>query len=119
MPSSRGAIPVFGRTTWLPPSGRRCEDAPRDRTARGAGARAARGIALLARAASVVLGLLIGGLAGSRGGWIDSLLMRLADVVAVLPAIYLVVILRAALPLVLSAGVKIAILVALLSIVGT
>jgi peptide/nickel transport system permease protein len=82
------------------------------------GARVSLGIALVASVASVALGLLVGGLAGARGGWIDAVLMRLADVVAVLPAIYLVVTLRSALPLVLPAGATIAILVVLLSIVG-
>lgn len=82
------------------------------------GARASLGIALVASAASVALGLLVGGLAGARGGWIDAVLMRLADVVAVLPAIYLVVTLRSALPLVLPAGATIAMLIGLLSIVG-
>ena len=82
------------------------------------GARVSLGIALVASVASVALGLLVGGLAGARGGWIDAVLMRLSDVVAVLPAIYLVVTLRSALPLVLPAAVTIAILVVLLSIVG-
>jgi len=82
------------------------------------GARASLGIALVASLGAVALGLLVGGLAGARGGWIDAVLMRLADVVAVLPAIYLVVTLRSALPLVLPASATVAILIVLLSIVG-
>jgi peptide/nickel transport system permease protein len=82
------------------------------------GARVSLGVALVASAASVALGLLVGGLAGARGGWIDAVLMRLADVVAVLPAIYLVVTLRSALPLVMPASATVAILVVLLAVVG-
>jgi peptide/nickel transport system permease protein len=82
------------------------------------GARASLGIALIASVVSMTLGVLVGGLAGARGGWVDAVLMRLADVVAVLPAIYLVVTLRSALPLVLPASVTVALLIVLLSIVG-
>jgi peptide/nickel transport system permease protein len=75
-------------------------------------------VALAASLAAVALGLVVGGLAGARGGWIDAVLMRLSDVVAVLPAIYLVVTLRSALPLVMPPAATMAILVVLLSIVG-
>ena len=45
-----------------------------------------------------VLGLLIGGLAGLLGGWADSLLMRLSEFVLALPALYLILALRALSP---------------------
>ena len=38
---------------------------------------------------------------GYRGGWLDEVLMRAADFVLVLPIIYVVLILRAVMPLVL------------------
>jgi peptide/nickel transport system permease protein len=82
------------------------------------GARASLGIALVAVAGAVVLGLIIGGIAGATGGWADTWLMRLSDVVAVLPAIYVVVTLRAALPLVLPAPTILALITLLLAIVG-
>ena len=82
------------------------------------GARASLGIALLAAACSVLLGLIVGGLAGARGGWVDDVLMRGADVIAVLPAIYLVITLRAALPLVLPTSVTFALVTGLLALVG-
>jgi len=41
------------------------------------------GVALL----STVVGVTIGALAGTRGGWLDSLLMRFTDLVLVLPAL--------------------------------
>ena len=68
------------------------------------GARVSLGIGALAVAGAALLGLLVGGLAGARGGWFESVVMRAADVAAVLPAIYIVVALRAALPLVLPAS---------------
>ncbi len=49
-----------------------------------------------------MLGTLAGALAGYRGGWLDVTLMRIGDFVLVLPAIYVVLVLRAAMPLVLS-----------------
>ena len=82
------------------------------------GARISLGIAGLAVLGSIVLGVIVGGLGGARGGWVDAVLMRLADVIAVLPAIYVVVTLRAALPLVLPASTIILLITLLLSVVG-
>ena len=82
------------------------------------GARASLGVAFIAVLGAVVLGLTIGGLAGARGGWVDTWLMRLADVIAVLPAIYVVVTLRAALPLVLPVATVFVLITLLLAVVG-
>jgi oligopeptide transport system permease protein len=41
---------------------------------------------------AAALGVLIGGLAGARGGWIDAVLMRLADLLGFLPALLLLLI---------------------------
>jgi peptide/nickel transport system permease protein len=82
------------------------------------GARPSLGIAVISVAGAVLLGLLVGGVAGSRGGLAGAILMRLADVIAVLPAIYVVVTLRAALPLVLPTGVVVTLIAALLAVVG-
>lgn len=68
------------------------------------GARTSLGLALVAMAGAVIIGALAGAWAGYRGGWIDDGIMRLADFVLVLPVIYVVVVLRAALPLILPAG---------------
>ncbi len=46
----------------------------------------------------VLLGLAIGVLAGLCGGWIDTLLMRLSEFVLALPALYLILAMRALLP---------------------
>ena len=66
------------------------------------GARASLGVAAVATALALLIGLAIGGVAGFRGGAVDAVLMRLTDIVLVLPALYVVLMLRAALPLVLS-----------------
>jgi peptide/nickel transport system permease protein len=66
------------------------------------GARLSLGVAVVAAAGALLLGTLVGGLAGFRGGRVDELLMRGADLMLVLPAIYLAIVLRATMPLVLS-----------------
>lgn len=65
------------------------------------GARVSIGLALVATLGSLLLGGLIGAWAGYRGGWMDEALMRTADLLLVLPVIYVVLVLRAAMPLVL------------------
>jgi peptide/nickel transport system permease protein len=49
-----------------------------------------------------LLGLAIGMLSGYSGGWIDSLLMRMSEFVLALPALYLILALRALLPMKMS-----------------
>ncbi|MBA3885629.1 MAG: ABC transporter permease subunit, partial [Acidobacteria bacterium] len=66
------------------------------------GARASLGVAALATALALVLGALVGGVAGFAGGRADDALMRLTDFVLVLPVIYVMLTLRAVMPLVLS-----------------
>ena len=75
----------------------------RDVAARlASGARWSLGVSFTATAGALMLGALIGALAGLYGGMFDDLLMRMSDFVMALPAIYVVLALRAALPLVLS-----------------
>lgn len=82
------------------------------------GARISLGIAIAAIVGAVSVGLLVGGFAGARGGPIENALMRLMDVLAVLPALYVVVVLRAALPLVLEPSEIAVLIAAILAAIG-
>ncbi|HEX6162799.1 MAG TPA: ABC transporter permease [Vicinamibacterales bacterium] len=66
------------------------------------GARTSIGLSLVATLGAVVIGALAGAWAGYRGGWVEDAIMRTADFVLVLPVIYVVLVLRAVLPLVLA-----------------
>lgn len=68
------------------------------------GARTSLGLALFATLGAVLIGAMAGAWAGYRGGWVDEAIMRVADFVLVLPVIYVVLVLRAVLPLVLPAS---------------
>ena len=68
------------------------------------GARTSISLALVATLGAVMIGAFAGAWAGYRGGWVDDAIMRVADFVLVLPVIYVVLVLRAVLPLVLPAS---------------
>lgn len=88
------------RGTWLPLGG---DALGRDIYSRLlVGARLSLGVALIATAAALWFGAVIGALAGFTGGRIDTLLMLVADFFIVLPFIYVVLVLRASMPLVLT-----------------
>jgi peptide/nickel transport system permease protein len=74
------------------------------------------GVAMAGAFGALALGALVGGLAGSRGGWLDRALMGIADFVLVLPGAYLVLVLRGALPLVLDTATIFALLAALFAL---
>jgi peptide/nickel transport system permease protein len=82
------------------------------------GARTSLGLAVTAALAAMLIGASIGGLAGFTGGVFDDLLMRAADFVMVLPAIYVALALRAVLPLVLTATEVFSLLASIFAIVG-
>lgn len=65
------------------------------------GARASLGLALAATTATLIVGALLGAWAGLAGGIVERTIIRLGDILIVVPALYAVVALRAALPLVL------------------
>jgi peptide/nickel transport system permease protein len=62
------------------------------------GARVSLTIGLLGVAISFAVGLLIGGIAGYFGGRIDNILMRVCEMVMMVPGFYLLLALRAAVP---------------------
>jgi peptide/nickel transport system permease protein len=66
------------------------------------GGRATLAVAFLATFGAAWLGTLIGGIAGSRAGWLDAVLSRVSEFVLILPTIYVALALRAVMPLLLS-----------------
>jgi len=91
----------------------------RDQLARLAwGTRLSLGVALGAALGALVLGAAIGGLAGFAGGLVDDAAMRIADVIVALPAIYVVLALRASMPLVLTTGEVFWTMVVVLAAIG-
>lgn len=83
------------------------------------GARVSLGLAALGAFGALLAGVCLGGIAGYAGGLADDLLMRLSDIVLVLPMIYFVMALRSALPLVLSPLAVFGLLASLFALVGT
>ena len=83
-----------------------------------AGARLSLGVSLLASVIALMIGAAIGAAAGYAGGWTGTWLMRIADVVLVLPIIYVVLALRGALPMTLSAPQIFAALIGVFALVG-
>jgi len=82
------------------------------------GARTSLGLALVAALGAALVGALVGAIAGYVGGVADDVLMRVSEFVLVLPAIYVVLALRAVLPLVLSAREVFALVSIIFMIVG-
>jgi peptide/nickel transport system permease protein len=66
------------------------------------GARNSLGIALMATTGALLIGVIVGALSGYRPGMVDEIAMRITEAVLVLPVLYVVLALRAALPLVMS-----------------
>lgn len=67
---------------------------------------------------TLVLGLLVGGIAGHFGGWVDVLLMRLVELLLSIPALYLILALRAALPDDMTSVQRYFIIVGILGLIG-
>jgi len=67
---------------------------------------------------SFPLGLLLGGISGYFGGWIDAGLMRIVEVLMTLPGIYLLVALAAVLPPGLTSAQRFLLIVLILSFVS-
>ncbi len=82
------------------------------------GARASLGVALAAAVAALLVGAVLGAAAGAAEGATDDALMRVADFVLVLPALYVVLALRAVTPLVLSPVAVSALMIGVLAVVG-
>jgi len=82
------------------------------------GSRISLSVGLLGIAITFCLGLAIGATSGLLGGYPDSILMRLSEVVMSLPGLYLVVALAGVLPPELSSDTRYLLIVVILSLVG-
>jgi peptide/nickel transport system permease protein len=101
---------------WLPLGG---DGLGRDVWARLVhGARLSLAVALVATLGALLLGAFIGGAAGIASAAVDDWVMRVADFVIVLPAMYVVLALRASMPLVLGPGAVFALVAGILALVG-
>ncbi len=61
-------------------------------------------IGLIGVAISFPIGMILGGISGYFGGWLDSIIMRVAEVLMTLPSLYLLVALASVLPDRVSSG---------------
>ncbi len=75
-------------------------------------------LAATATALALLIGVLVGAAAGAAGGVIDTTLMRLSELVIVLPALYVLLAVRAALPLVVSPVTLFVVTAAVLGAIG-
>lgn len=117
--SRRQSLPWFGSRDESPVFLLGADSLGRDLLSRVLhGARISMSVALVATACALLLGTLLGGIAGYRGGATDEVVMRLADLIAVLPVIYIVLILRASLPLVLAPSTIFLVMTAIFAAVG-
>jgi len=82
------------------------------------GARMSLGVGLVSALLVAFIGALLGGWAAAQGGWSDDVVLRLSDVLLVLPVLYVVIVLRAVLPLVLSQAQVFWIMAGIFSLVG-
>ncbi|MDB9528974.1 ABC transporter permease [Oscillatoria sp. CS-180] len=82
------------------------------------GGRVSLSIGLIGISLSFPLGMLVGGLAGYFGSWIDVVLMRLVEVIMTIPAIYLLVALAAVLPATLSSTQRFLLIVVITSFIN-
>lgn len=81
------------------------------------GGRISLSIGLVGIALSFPLGMLIGGISGYYGGWTDTILMRLVEVLMTIPSIYLLVALAAVLPPGLSSAQRFLLIILITSFI--
>jgi peptide/nickel transport system permease protein len=72
----------------------------------------------LATAVTLLIGWTAGGVAGFNGGWIDQILMRVGDLVLSLPWLYVLIGLRAVLPLSMKPRTAVATMLTLIALVS-
>jgi peptide/nickel transport system permease protein len=75
-------------------------------------------VGLIGISLTLILGLLVGGISGYYGGWIDDLIMRMCEVVMSVPDFYLLLALAAALPPTLPPLLVYVLIIAMLSLIS-
>ena len=82
------------------------------------GARYSLGIGLIGTAVTFFLGALLGGISGYFGGRVDTLMMRVVEILMSIPTFYLLLSLRAVFPLEMTSGQIFLMIVFILSFLG-
>ncbi len=82
------------------------------------GARYSLGVALIGTFVTFLIGAVVGGVSGYFGGRVDSVLMRLVEVLMSIPTFYLLLSLRAVFPLEMTSGQIFLMIVLILSLLG-
>jgi peptide/nickel transport system permease protein len=82
------------------------------------GARISLSVGLIGVAISFCIGMIIGGIAGYFAGWVDTLLMRLVEMMMMVPGFYLMLALRASFPPQISSVQVYLLIVIILSFIG-
>ncbi|MEC9488168.1 MAG: ABC transporter permease [Halanaerobium sp.] len=67
---------------------------------------------------STLLGMIYGGISGFYGGWVDNIMMRLAEVIMSIPRLYLLLALAAVLPVEMSSSTRFFLIVIILAFIG-
>lgn len=82
------------------------------------GSRISLSVGLVGVVLTFPLGILVGGIAGYWGGWVDAAIMRLVEVLMTIPSLYLLVALAAVLPPGLSSAERFLLIVAITSLIN-
>ena len=75
-------------------------------------------VGLIGIAISFSIGLLLGGISGYFGGWVDAVIMRLTELLLTIPGLYLIIALRAVFPTELPSQQVYLGIVAILALIG-
>jgi len=75
-------------------------------------------VGLLVVGVTLPIGMVYGGVAGYFGGWVDNLMMRLAEVIIAFPSFYLLLTLSAVLPASVGCATRFYLIVGILSFIG-
>ena len=75
-------------------------------------------IGLLATFISVVLGMILGGVAGYFQGWADAVIMRLVEVLSAVPGLFLLITLRAVFPVDADPILVLYLIIGILAVIG-